>query len=109
MTPKTLGMAAILAALCLMPAASANTPNDPWGPDVTVYVTGSLCTTEFDLADTLGPSVHADANVHSEDCTQTVTYDADNVKAICGFADSTPPYLHPRVVVYRDCDVDVFV
>ena len=107
MNTKTLGMAAALAALCLMPAASANDPADE-RLNVTVFLAGTLCTFPFDLEDTLGPSVHSDVNVHSEDCVQTVTYDSD-AKAACGPDDSTPVFLQPRVVVYGDCDVDVFL
>jgi hypothetical protein len=101
-----LGLAAALAALCLVPAASAHDPSDTWGPDVTVVVGHSLCTTPFDLADTLGPAFDLDANVHSEGCTQTVTYDGDNVRARC-VQLGTPPALEPRVALYSDCDLDV--
>ena len=107
MNLKHLGYAAALAVLAAAPLAAANTPNDPWGPDLTVTVTGNLCTAPFDLAQTLGPAFDLDANVHSEGCTQTVTYDGDNVAAGCHRFTSTPA-LEPRVVVYSDCDVDVF-
>jgi hypothetical protein len=111
MNLKNLGIAAALAALCLVPAAAADTPNDPWGPDVSVTVDNTLCTSTFDLQDLLqallGPAFAVGgANVHSEDCAQTVTYDGDNVKAECA-PFTTPVFLSPAVTVHGDCDVDV--
>lgn len=106
MNLKHLGFAAALAALALVPAASAHDANDPWGPDVTVVVDNNVCTFPFDLQDTLGPAFDLDANVHAEGCTQTVTYDGDNVEARCA-PRSTPVFLEPRVTLYSDCDLDV--
>jgi len=106
MNLKYLGIAAAFAALCIVPAMSANTPSDPWGPDVSVTVKNHVCTSTFDLAQTLGPAFDLDANVHAEGCSQTVTYDGDNLRAACHRVDS-PVFLEPRITLYGDCDLDV--
>lgn len=111
MDTKTIAMAA-LAALCLLPAASANTPGDPWGPDVSATVTTNACDlggSGVDLEDTLdslpGPGVDTQTDVHTSDCDAYAAYDANNVEATCDPFSS--PAVGVRVVLHRDCDVDV--
>lgn len=100
MNSKTLGLAA-LAALCLMPAASANTPDDPWGPDVSVIV-DFRHTAECEASDHEAGPVSV-SEERGDPCVFTVAYDGENVKALCG-PDGVGP-----IVIYDDCDVDVFV
>lgn len=100
MNIKTIGMAAFVA-VCLLPAASANTPDDPWGPDVSVVVDLSNNAGCEAAGHEAGPvSISEQAG---EPCVFTVAYDGENVKAACG------PDGLLFIVVYDDCDVDVFL
>ena len=96
MNPKTFGMAALLAALCLMPAASAE-----WGPDVTVTASTNAiqCVTDGQSAG-VGP-----ASVSSDDCKAAADFDGVTVGAVCD-PKSTPP-AGVQVSVASDCHVFV--
>jgi opacity protein-like surface antigen len=97
MNLKNLCVAAVLAALCAMPAISA----DP-GPDVTVTVD----TRPTVSCQTGGSSytVASQVTVSEDDCVFVIDYDGNNFVAIC-HPQSTPPGLEPRVEVDWDCHI----
>ena len=101
MNSKTLIAAAALAALCLMPSASAEA-----GPDVTVTVqpVGVGCETFVD-DEAVGPVA-----LDEDGCASSVGYDGNSAVAACTPQSFFHPAFHPRVgyEVGGDCHVHLY-
>ena len=95
----TLTLAAILAALCALPAVAA----DDSGPDVTVVVSGPVQCESARIGDDdlLGPAFSSRAGFVVEDCDATLTYEGHNYRARCA------PRSTNDVVFYEGPDVSI--